>query len=236
MPVEPIQPRQPGPPKVPRAVRERQMLEVATRVFAQRGYDAASIEEIAEGAGISRPMVYAYFGSKEGLYAACIQHAGARLLKLINVAASADVTPEEQLWAGIVAFFDFVERHGEEWRVLYREAAAQGGPFAAEVERVRGEIARLVAQQLGEVTEAEGIDSPLVAEMEWLAHALVGAAESLARLWPGRSGVSREDIATRLMNFAWLGFDRLVHGEVWIPSSSAAHVVRLRRSDRATRP
>ena len=153
----------------------------------QRGYDAASIEEIAEGAGISRPMVYAYFGSKEGLYAACIQHAGARLLKLINVAASADVTPEEQLWAGIVAFFDFVERHGEEWEVLYREAAAQGGPFAAEVERVRVEIARprRPAARRGHRGRGHRLAACRRDGSGWRTPSW--APPNAARLWPGRS-------------------------------------------------
>ena len=65
---------------MPRAIREQQMLAAAERAFADRGFHAASIDAIAEASGITKPMVYAYFGSKEGLYRACMQRARARLL------------------------------------------------------------------------------------------------------------------------------------------------------------
>src|SRR2546426_4993440 len=67
--------------KVPRAVREPQMLDAAVAVFAERGYHGASMDEIAAGAGGTKPMVYSYFGSKEDLYLACIDHAGTRLME-----------------------------------------------------------------------------------------------------------------------------------------------------------
>src|SRR5436305_14276776 len=84
----PVDDPQRGRRKVPRAVRERQMLEVAGRVFARRGFPAASIEEIAEGAGISKPMVYNYFGSKDGTYIAYIDLEDHRLTDTIHTAAT----------------------------------------------------------------------------------------------------------------------------------------------------
>ncbi len=95
----PIMPRAPARRRVPRAVREREMIEVAQRVFAERGYHAASVDAIAEGAGITKPMVYAYFGSKEGLYVACMERARRRLFEAIDEAADADAPPDEQLWS-----------------------------------------------------------------------------------------------------------------------------------------
>src|SRR5688500_7013895 len=99
-----ITPRTPGRPKVPRQVREQQMLQVAERTFAERGFHAASVDAIAERAGISKPMVYAYFGSKEGLYRGCMERARTDLFDSIGNAADIDAAPDERLWRGIVAF------------------------------------------------------------------------------------------------------------------------------------
>ena len=73
-----------GTRKVPRAVRERQMLEAAGRAFADRGFHAASVDAIAAASGITKPMIYAYFGSKDGLYRACMERARVRLLDALR--------------------------------------------------------------------------------------------------------------------------------------------------------
>lgn len=209
--------RQAGRPKVPRAVRERQMLEVAERVFAERGFHAASVDAIAEGAGISKPMIYAYFGSKEGLFLACMESARQRLMESIDRAAGTEAAPEEQLWLGVVAFFRFVAENRDAWTVLFPEASSRGGPFAAESARMRAQMARLTAQLLGEAAAAEGVEPRMLGATEPLGHALVGAAESLANWWLDRPGEPVETVALRLMNFAWMGFGNLVRGDVWHP-------------------
>ncbi len=217
----PLRPRSPGRRRVPRAVREQQMLEVAERVFAQRGYHAASVDAIAEGAGITKPMVYAYFGSKDGLYVACMERARRRLFEAIDEAADSDAPPDEQLWNGVLAFFTFVAERRESWSILFGEATSRGGPFAAEASRLRGQLARLVAQLLGEAAAAEGLDPPRVGVTDPLAHALVGAAESLAGWWMDHPDEPTDRVALWLMNFAWTGFGDLVRGEAWTPPSSA---------------
>ncbi len=216
----PIRARAPGRRRVPRAVREREMLEVAERVFAERGYHAASVDVIAEGAGITKPMVYAYFGSKEGLYIACMERARRRLFEAIDEAADADAPPDEQLWFGLLAFFTFVAEQPESWSVLFGEPTRRDGPFAAEAARLRRQLARLVAQLLGEAAAAEGLDPGRVGATDPLAHALVGAAESLADWWVDHSEETTERVALWLMNFAWTGFGDLVRGEAWVPPAS----------------
>src|SRR6185369_6666259 len=94
--------------RLPRAVREQQMLDAAVRVFSIRGYHDASIDEIAEAAGISKPMVYAYLGTKEELFVACLHREGARLIEAIAASARAHLTPDEQFWHGFRALFGFV--------------------------------------------------------------------------------------------------------------------------------
>src|SRR3954447_27064919 len=103
--VRSITPKPRGSRRVPRAVRERQMLAVAERAFAERGYHPASVDAIAEAAGITKPMVYAYFGSKEGLYRACMAAARERLLETLREQVDPGAAPDQQLWHGLLAFF-----------------------------------------------------------------------------------------------------------------------------------
>jgi AcrR family transcriptional regulator len=215
-----IAPRRPGRPKVPRAVRERQMLEVAERAFAERGFHAASVDAIAEGAGISKPMVYAYFGSKEGLYRGCMEQARARLFDAVGQAAGTGAPPDERLWRGILAFFTFVDEERDSWTVLFGDATGAAGPFAEEATQVRRTVARLVGDLLFEAAAAEGADRSALRSTEPLAHALIGAAESLAGWWLEHREHPKETVALLLMNFAWMGFADLVRGERW--SATAA--------------
>jgi AcrR family transcriptional regulator len=201
---------------VPRAVRERQMLAVAERAFAQRGFHAASVDAIAEAAGISKPMVYAYFGSKEGLYRACMAAARERLLATLREQVDPDAPPDQQLWHGLLAFFTFVERHGDSWSVMLGDVTAGTGPFAADGAEIRREMADLVSDLLRRAADAEGLDVGDLADQ--LAWALIGAGESLAVWWAENSGEPAEKMALVLMNFAWSGLGGLVRGESWTPS------------------
>src|SRR6266550_8240780 len=127
---------------VPRAKRELQMLEVAGQVFAARGFHDASMDEIAAGAGISKPMLYAYFDSKEGLYCAYIERSGARLINNMDAVLDPALEHEEQLWRSVLAFLGYVEEHRQGWAVLYRELGASGGRWAKTVAEIRGAILR----------------------------------------------------------------------------------------------
>jgi AcrR family transcriptional regulator len=191
--------------KVPRAERERQMLDVADAVFAARGYHAASMDEIAAGVGVTKPMLYSYFGSKEGLYLASVERSGDQLLARFRDAGALDAPGRARLAAGIQAFFAFVDERREGWAVLYREAAAQGGPFAARVAELRSRIASIVARLLAEAAEEGEVDAARLDDPEAFAHAIVGAGESLANWWLGRPEVPREEMAERLLAFAWSG-------------------------------
>ena len=201
--------------RVPRPVREQQMLAVAGRVFALEGYHGASMDVIAEGVGVTKPMLYSYFGSKEGLYLAYMRQAGAELMRSLREAADPVTAPRERLWAGLLAFLAFVDEHRDEWRLLYGEAAAQGGPFAAEVGVLRRQVSTLVAS----LVAGEGDGQRPGAQAH--AGALVGACESMANWWLEHPDQPLELVASRLMGFAWLGLERLSDGEVWTPPTSA---------------
>jgi AcrR family transcriptional regulator len=180
-----------------RPERERQMLEVAGRSFAARGFHAVSMDEIAEQAGISKPMLYHYFGSKEGLYVAYVRQEGGVLLAGMRDAVGPDAPPAERLWKGTLAFLGYVDEHRPGWALLYREAASQGGPLAEEIAALRERIAAIVHRLFLTVAGDDASGSS-----EALAHAFVGAGESVANWWLEHPEEPREHVAQLLIGLA----------------------------------
>ncbi|MEV0713310.1 TetR/AcrR family transcriptional regulator [Asanoa sp. NPDC050611] len=204
--------------RLPRAVREQQMLDAAVRVFSRRGFHEASMDEIADEAGISKPMVYAYLGSKDDLFRACVNREGTRLLESIVAAVGDDLPADEQLWRGLRGFFGFVGAHREGWAVLYRQAKSRQ-PFAGDLAALRARIVEVVAGMLRKAVTQQGADArdqDLIAS----AYALVGAAESIADWLADHPEEDPDRSAARLMNFSWLGARQLLQGELWQPSSA----------------
>ena len=215
------QARATGRKRLPRAVREQQMLDAAVAVFSAAGFHDASMDEIAARAGISKPMVYAYLGSKEELFLACLHREGTRLMEAVaSAVAPADaprLPPDEQLWRGLRAFFAFVGAHRDGWRVLYRQARGTE-PFVAELAAMRARMVDVVSALLSRVIAGSG-RSPRPMDVTAMAYALVGAGESLADWAVDHSEEPPETTATRLMNFVWLGAGELLGGAVWRPST-----------------
>ena len=187
------------------------MLHAAERAFADRGFHAASVDAIAEASGITKPMVYAYFGSKEGLYKACMERARARLLAALQDGVDTSAPPDQQLWHGLLAVFSFVEQQHDSWAILLGEVTQGTGPFAAEGAAVRRELSALIAELLRRAAAAEGLQT------DELARALRGAGESLAVWWGEHPEQKAEQVALVLMNFAWNGLGGLVEGRSWTP-------------------
>src|SRR5689334_11093552 len=111
--------------RTPRAVREAQMVAAAERLFSERGYHGVSMDEIAAASGITKPMLYDYFGSKEGLFLACVERARGRLFEEIASAVRGADAAEDALRAGVEAFLAFANEQRETWTVLFGE----GGRF-----------------------------------------------------------------------------------------------------------
>lgn len=185
---------------MPRAERERQMIAVAEEIFAERGYQASSMDEIAERVGVSKPMLYEYFGSKEGLLVACIRQARAELLAT-TLASVEDVTSaQEALRRGLTAFFRFIDSHRRSWELLRQEAAVAGQTAMDEIEAVRQQQtevnATLFASFLPDLTRRD---------LEAYAEIVVGACERLAQWYVGRDDVAAEDAAELIMRMVWFG-------------------------------
>jgi AcrR family transcriptional regulator len=183
--------------RMPRPERTRQMLAVAGRAFAARGFHAVSMDEIAEQAGISKPMLYHYFGSKEGLYVAYVRQTGGTLLGGMREATDPGASPADRLWAGTMAFLGYVDEHRPGWALLYQEAASNGGPLAAEIADLRADIAAMVHRLFATVA---GADADVTCET--LAHAFVGAGESVANWWLEHPEEPREHVAQLLVRLA----------------------------------
>lgn len=208
-----------GTRRLPRAVRERQMLDAAVACFARHGYQAASMDEIAELAGVSKPLVYLYLNSKEDLFTACIRREAHALLAAVAEAVTDTAAPpDERLWAGLLAFFGHAAEHPDAWAVLSRHARTQGEPFATEAFRMRDEITAFVADLIGEAARAAHGPADFTGrDVAALAEALVGSAESLATWANGTPGTTAREAAATLMNFAWSGLGNLMKNERWSP-------------------
>jgi AcrR family transcriptional regulator len=176
---------------MPRALREQLILDVAGQVFARGDYHSASMDEIAALADVSKPMLYTYFGSKEGLYVAYIDLTGRQLVDRLVSAAAPDDPPALALRARITEFLAFVEEHRDGWTVLFREMTSSR-PLAEEVAQLRGQIAAAV-RRLVEEAVFERSQLPQLAS-DGIAHAIVGAGESLANWWLEHREVPREQV------------------------------------------
>ncbi len=176
---------------MPRADRERLILDVAGPVFAARGYHDASMEEIASLAGVSKPMVYAYFDSKDGLYVAYIDRTGHELLGRLLAAAerARGRGPAAQLRAPIGEFLAFVEEYRDGWTVLFREISSSQ-PLAEGVAELRRQLTGAVRGML----EAGGAEAGNPAS-DAVAHAIVGAGESIANWWLAHPDTDRHEVA-----------------------------------------
>ncbi|HEX3976014.1 MAG TPA: TetR/AcrR family transcriptional regulator [Solirubrobacteraceae bacterium] len=172
---------------MPRAEREEEMLEAAGQAFAHAGYHEASMDAIAEAAGISKPMLYNYFGSKQGLYVAYIERSGRALLTGMREADSRGAPAAQRLHAGILAFLTYAEEHSAGWTILHRETLAQGGLVAKELSGLRARVTQMLTALF---------------EDEAFAHAFAGAGESLASWWLAHPEQPKEQIAKILMEIA----------------------------------
>jgi AcrR family transcriptional regulator len=149
------------------------------------------MDEIADLAGVSKPMLYAYFGSKEGLYIAYVNRTGRELLDRMVGASGREDPPLTRLRKRVGEFFAFVEEHRDGWTVLF-SAVTSSRPLEDEVAELRRQIAEAVRRWL-EAAQPEGAGS-LGTAGEAIAHAIVGAGESLANWWLEHPDVRRQEV------------------------------------------
>lgn len=184
------------------AQRREQLLEVARSIFAERGYEATSIEEIAQRAKVSKPIVYEHFGGKEGIHAVLVDREMKSLLERITSTLKSG-KPAVMLEGAASALLSYIEEQPDGFRVLVRDAPVGApGHFASLI----GEIAFRVEHILAAQFKARGYD-PKLAPI--YAQALVGMVAQVGQWWLHTRTPSRKRVAAHLVNLAWNGLSRL---------------------------
>jgi AcrR family transcriptional regulator len=161
--------------RVPRPVRERQLVELAEQLFAERGFARTSMEELARRAGVTKPVIYELFESKDGLFRACVDRAIDRMAKSVVEAFRAEAEPEARLRAGGLAFLRFARDNRVAWDLMGMQ-----GRFADQAQAVRRDQAQLIRGLMTEIAP-EGTDPR---ELEAVAYAVNSAYEGAAHwMW-----------------------------------------------------
>lgn len=180
--------------RVPKEVRRRHVIGLASELFTERGYEGASMDELARRAGVSKPVVYDLVGSKEELFRDVMTVQAEELARRISQAVASEVVPEERLRAGAVAFFRFVGERKETWASLM---AMEAAAVTREVARARRYHSKAVAGLLAQGAADLGAEfDPLVTDA--IAHAINGACEALAMWWQEHPEVEAEVLAGML--------------------------------------
>jgi AcrR family transcriptional regulator len=183
--------------------RREQLLDIGRSLFAERGFDAASIEEIAARAKVSKPVVYEHFGGKEGLYAVVVHREMQRLADRVAGALSAG-HPRELLEQAAVAMLDYIETESDGFAILVRDSpvGGSGGTFATLINDIASQVEHILGEEFG----SRGLD-PRLAEL--YSQALVGMVAMTGQWWLDAREPKRDDVAAHLVNLAWNGLSGL---------------------------
>jgi AcrR family transcriptional regulator len=184
--------------------RRSQLLDVAKTVFAEMGYDATTIEEIAARASVSKPVVYGHFGGKEGIYAVIVDRESARLLDMITSRLGPDIGAREQVYASALAFLDYIEADPAGFRVLTRDSPA--GLSSGSMASLLGDVAATAEEVLRGFFKRSGVpleSAPLYA------HALVGMVVHVGGWWAEVREPDKDSVARDLTELVYHGLQRL---------------------------
>ena len=190
---------------VPREVRLRQLLALGEELFAERGYSAASMDELARRAGVSKPVIYDLVGNKEQLFRACMGRLSDDLAARVQAAVAGEPDRRARLRAGALAWFGFVADHRASWGALLGSADT---PVTEGVHEIRRRQATLVADLLEADVRSLGGAAPRVL-LDAIASLLNGAFESLAAWWHEHPDVSAEHLADLFARITWPGLQGL---------------------------
>lgn len=206
--------------RMPRAEREASMLDAAERLFGERGYQAVSMDEIAARVGVSKPMLYHYYGSKERLFLACLRRARTWMREAILAGVGLDDSPQGQLYGAFVAWFRFIDGHPSMWNMFIDEGLLEFGEAAEEIEAIRAEHTELIAALIVAHGPPGHVDDPV--EIAVVAEAISGVGERVTRWRTRNPEITPERTARHLMQLLWLGLARMSDGVSWEAPADAA--------------
>jgi AcrR family transcriptional regulator len=184
--------------RLPAHERRRQLLDVALDVFAADGFHATSMNDVAEAAGVTKPVLYQHFSSKRELYLELLDDVGTRLAKQIAEATAAAGSPREQVENGFAAYFRFVHDNRSAYLLLFGGGSRRDAEFADSVRRVEEHLARSIAELIEADVDAD--------HRRTLAYGLVGIAETTCRLWVAEDlDHDPAILARQVADLAWSG-------------------------------
>jgi AcrR family transcriptional regulator len=194
--------------------RRAAILDAALEVFSRRGYNGASIDDIAQAAGISKALIYEHFPSKKDLHVSLLERHTQEIFVRLSQTADTGDPGEVRLRNGVDAFLHWVETHPEAFRLLFRDTFE---PDVAEVlnrlqTQATGAIAALIASEPVQRAPNERWDNAALS-IEAMAQQLSGSAQSLAIWWHTHPDIEREWLVDRIMEYAWIGLERVRAGE-----------------------
>ena len=186
--------------RLPRPARRRQLLGAARDVFVAQGYHAAAMDEIAERAGVSKPVLYQHFPGKLDLYLALLDESVAELVGAVSAALASTADNRERVPATFRAFFDYVSGAGQAFRLVFESDLSNEPAVRARLDRAMFECAEMISEFIREDT---GVSNE---EADLLGMALVGMAQVSARYWLSSEGAIDKDLAEELLaRLAWRG-------------------------------
>ena len=207
------------PTRMPRDQRRVQLLDAASDVFASKGYHAAAMDDIADAAGVSKPVLYQHFPSKLDLYLALLDQSCDRLVEVVEEALASTEDNSDRVIATVAAFYEFVSSEGRDFRFVFESDLTGDDAVHQRLSRVNAEISDAIAEVIAEDTSLPAPQAKL------LAVSLVGIAQVSARYWisGGASVVTLDEAKHLVSNLAWRGisgFPLTEHDKV--PRTSAA--------------
>jgi AcrR family transcriptional regulator len=197
--------------------RRTRILDAAAQVFADRGYEPATLDEIAEAAGISKPVIYDHFSSKKELHVSLIESHGQALIEFMAERVGQAKTPADALAAGLGALLEFVERDPYAWRLIFQDPAAADAEIVEAHRqgqmRTTAAISGFAAAQPFEALENDPVDRDVALEL--VAQMIKMAGAGVVTWWYEHREVGREQLLEVMMNTLWVGLERQMAGERW---------------------
>ena len=186
--------------RLPRDARRAQLLVAAQEVFVRAGYHAAAMDEIAEQAGVSKPVLYQHFPSKLELYLALLDQHTEAMVAAVRQALASTQDNKQRVAATMAAYFEFVDRKGEPFRLVFESDLTSESAVRERVDAVTARCAEAIAEVISEDTALPEDEATL------LGVALTGMAQVTARYWMTTEGSIPRDAASRLIGqLSWRG-------------------------------
>ena len=184
--------------------RREQLVGIGRALFAEKGFDSTTVEEIAARAGVSKPVVYEHFGGKEGLYAVVVDREIDKLLNAITRALTSEGSSRELIERAALSLLEYIESSTDGFRILVRDSPTgqSTGSFASLISDVASQVEHIMVSQFKE-RKLDPKVAPMYAQM------LVGMVALTGQWWLVNSSMKKDIVAAHLVNLAWNGMSGL---------------------------